>query len=50
MPPLADALGAHFPELPIESMWKLLETLARVRGREPDTTEENLQLESEACS
>ena len=42
---LAEALGAHFLELPIESMVEsFLETLAPVfEGREPDTTEENLQ-------
>jgi NAD+ synthase (glutamine-hydrolysing) len=42
---LAQALGAHFLELPIESIVeRFLETLAPVfEGREPDTTEENLQ-------
>jgi NAD+ synthase (glutamine-hydrolysing) len=42
---LAEALGAHFLELPIESIVeRFLETLAPVfEGREPDTTEENLQ-------
>ena len=42
---LAEALGAHFLELPIESIVeRFLETLAPVfAGREPDTTEENLQ-------
>ena len=42
---LAEALGAHFLELPIESIVEsFLETLAPVfEGREPDTTEENLQ-------
>jgi NAD+ synthase (glutamine-hydrolysing) len=42
---LAEALGAHFLELPIESIVeRFLEMLAPVfEGREPDTTEENLQ-------
>jgi NAD+ synthase (glutamine-hydrolysing) len=42
---LAEDLGTDFLELPIESiMNSLLETLAEVfAGREPDTTEENLQ-------
>jgi NAD+ synthase (glutamine-hydrolysing) len=42
---LAEALGAPFLELPIESTVEtFLETLAPVfEGREPDTTEENLQ-------
>jgi NAD+ synthase (glutamine-hydrolysing) len=42
---LAGELGAHFLELPIESIVEgFLETLAPVfEGREPDTTEENLQ-------
>ena len=42
---LAEALGAHFLELPIESIVeRFLQTLAPVfEGREPDTTEENLQ-------
>ena len=42
---LAEGLGAHFLELPIESIVEsLLETLAPVfEGREPDTTEENVQ-------
>jgi NAD+ synthase (glutamine-hydrolysing) len=42
---LAEGLGAHFLELPIESIVEnLLETLAPVfEGREPDTTEENIQ-------
>jgi NAD+ synthase (glutamine-hydrolysing) len=42
---LAGALGAHFLELPIESIVeRFLETLGPVfEGREPDTTEENLQ-------
>jgi NAD+ synthase (glutamine-hydrolysing) len=42
---LAEALGTHFLELPIESIVvSFLETLAPVfEGREPDTTEENLQ-------
>jgi NAD+ synthase (glutamine-hydrolysing) len=42
---LAESLGAHFLELPIESIVEsFLETLAPVfEGREPDTTEENLQ-------
>ena len=42
---LAEGLGAHFLELPIESIVEgFLETLAPVfEGREPDTTEENLQ-------
>jgi NAD+ synthase (glutamine-hydrolysing) len=42
---LAEALGAHFLELPIESIVEgFLETLAPVfEGREPDTTEENVQ-------
>jgi NAD+ synthase (glutamine-hydrolysing) len=42
---LAEALGAHFLELPIESTVEtFLETLAPVfEGREPDTTEENVQ-------
>jgi NAD+ synthase (glutamine-hydrolysing) len=42
---LAEALGAHFLELPIESIVvSFLETLAPVfEGREPDTTEENIQ-------
>jgi NAD+ synthase (glutamine-hydrolysing) len=42
---LTEALGAHFLELPIESIVEsFLETLAPVfEGREPDTTEENLQ-------
>jgi NAD+ synthase (glutamine-hydrolysing) len=42
---LAESLGTSFLELPIEPvMTSLLETLAEVfAGREPDTTEENLQ-------
>jgi NAD+ synthase (glutamine-hydrolysing) len=42
---LAEGLGAHFLERPIESIVEsLLETLAPVfEGLEPDTTEENLQ-------
>jgi NAD+ synthase (glutamine-hydrolysing) len=42
---LAEALGAHFLELAIEPIAEsFLETLAPVfEGREPDTTEENLQ-------
>jgi NAD+ synthase (glutamine-hydrolysing) len=42
---LAEGLGTHFLELPIESIVEsFLETLAPVfEGREPDTTEENLQ-------
>ncbi len=42
---LAESLGTSFLELPIEPvMTSLLETLADVfAGREPDTTEENLQ-------
>jgi NAD+ synthase (glutamine-hydrolysing) len=42
---LAEGLGAHFLERPIESIVEsFLETLAPVfEGREPDTTEENLQ-------
>ena len=42
---LAEALGSHFLELPIESIVEsFLETLAPVfEGLEPDTTEENLQ-------
>ena len=42
---LAEGLGAHFLELPIEPIVEgFLETLAPVfEGREPDTTEENLQ-------
>jgi NAD+ synthase (glutamine-hydrolysing) len=42
---LAESLGAHFLELPIEPIVEsLLETLAEVfAGREPDTTEENIQ-------
>ena len=42
---LAEGLGAHFLELPIESIVEgFLETLAPVfEGREPDTAEENLQ-------
>jgi NAD+ synthase (glutamine-hydrolysing) len=42
---LAEGLGAHFLERPIESIVEsFLETLAAVfEGREPDTTEENLQ-------
>jgi NAD+ synthase (glutamine-hydrolysing) len=42
---LAESLGTSFLELPIEPvMASLLETLADVfAGREPDTTEENLQ-------
>jgi NAD+ synthase (glutamine-hydrolysing) len=42
---LAGALGSHFLELPIEPIVEsFLETLAPVfEGREPDTTEENLQ-------
>jgi NAD+ synthase (glutamine-hydrolysing) len=42
---LAESLGASFLELPIESVVEgFLETLADVfAGREPDTTEENIQ-------
>ena len=42
---LAESLGADFLELPIEPVVEsLLETLAEVfAGREPDTTEENIQ-------
>jgi NAD+ synthase (glutamine-hydrolysing) len=42
---LAESLGAHFLELPIESIVEpFLETLAPVfEGLEPDITEENLQ-------
>jgi NAD+ synthase (glutamine-hydrolysing) len=42
---LAESLGAHFLELPIESIVeRFLETLAPVfEGLEPDITEENLQ-------
>jgi NAD+ synthase (glutamine-hydrolysing) len=42
---LAEGVGAHFLELPIEPVVEsFLETLAPVfAGREPDTTEENLQ-------
>ena len=42
---LAEALGASFLELPIEPIVEsFLETLAEVfAGREPDTTEENIQ-------
>jgi NAD+ synthase (glutamine-hydrolysing) len=42
---LAEGLGAHFLELPIEPIVEsFLETLAPVfEGREPDTTEENVQ-------
>ncbi|HEY7562209.1 MAG TPA: NAD+ synthase, partial [Gaiellaceae bacterium] len=42
---LAEALGAHFVELPIEPIVEsFLETLAPVfEGRDPDTTEENIQ-------
>src|SRR5688500_14191569 len=42
---LAESLGAHFLELPIEPIVEsLLETLAETfASREPDTTEENIQ-------